>query len=76
MRSSKKERSSEIYQVKVTLKGSKPPIWRRFQVPSDVSLYDLHQVLQVVMGWEDYHLYQFIIGETYFSDPDLDNGWG
>ena len=40
----------DIYQMKVTLMDSKPPIWRRIQVPADITLAKLHQVLQVVMG--------------------------
>jgi hypothetical protein len=64
-----------VYQIKVTLKGSKPPIWRRIQVTSDISLYELHHILQVVMGWEDYHLHQFIIGGTYFGEPHPDYGF-
>ena len=50
-----------VYQFKVTLNGSKPPIWRRIQVRSDTTLYKLHRILQVVMGWSDYHLHQFVI---------------
>ena len=53
-----------IYQFKVTLKESHPPIWRRIQVP-DCTLGELHEVLQVVMGWEDCHLHQFVVrGES------------
>ncbi len=51
--------------AKVTLKGSKPPIWIRIQVTDDITLHHLHQILQVVMGWSDYHLHQFVIGGTY-----------
>ncbi len=61
-----------IYQLKVTLKGSKPPIWRRIQVLSDTRLGKLHRILQVVMGWSDYHLHQFIVGQTYYGVPDPD----
>ncbi len=64
-----------VYQIKVTLKGSKPPIWRRIQVTSDTSLYELHHILQVVMGWENYHLHQFTIGGTYFGEPHPDYGF-
>ena len=72
----RKKKSSEvpIYQVKVTLKGSKPPIWRRILVRSDVTLAELHDVLQAVMGWWDYHLHQFIVGEMYFGVPHPDYG--
>ncbi len=66
--------SVPIYQLKVTLKGSKPPIWRRIQVPSDTRLGKLHRILQVVMGWTDSHLHQFIVGQTYYGVPDPDFG--
>lgn len=59
-----------IYQIKVTLKDIRPPIWRRVQVPSNVSLNKLHRILQAVMPWADYHLHQFIIGGVYYGIPD------
>jgi hypothetical protein len=59
-----------VYQFKVTLKGASPPIWRRFQVTDDITLYRLHLVLQDVMGWLNYHLYQFTIGGLRYADPD------
>jgi hypothetical protein len=48
-----------VYQLKVTLRGSKPPIWRRFLIPADVPLKRLHDTLQAVMGWTNSHLHQF-----------------
>jgi hypothetical protein len=48
-----------IYQLKITLDGIKPPIWCRIQVRGDISLFKLHKIIQVAMGWEDYHLHQF-----------------
>ena len=59
------------YQLKVTLKGSKPPIWRRMQVTSDTTLVKLHRILQRVMGWEGSHLYQFVIGGIAYGDPGM-----
>ncbi|MBC7077590.1 MAG: plasmid pRiA4b ORF-3 family protein, partial [Synergistales bacterium] len=59
-----------IYQFKVTLKSIRPPIWRRFRVPNDITRYKLHLVLQEVMGWLNYHLYQFVIRGTRYGDPD------
>lgn len=59
-----------VYQFKVTLKHIHPPIWRRFQVTSDVTFYRLHLVLQAVMGWENCHLYQFVIQGIRSGDPD------
>jgi hypothetical protein len=66
--------TSDIYQIKVTLNESEPPIWRRFQVPGDVRLSRLHDVLQVVMGWTDSHLHQFKVGGTSFGIPDPEFG--
>jgi hypothetical protein len=63
---------TEIYQIKVTLRGIEPPIWRRVQVPGDMTLEELHDVLQTVMSWWDYHLHQYIIGETYYGVPHPD----
>jgi hypothetical protein len=61
-----------IYQIKVTLKNTKPPIWRRLLVRSDSTLGDLHAIIQAAMGWWDYHLHQFIVGETYYGQPHPD----
>jgi Plasmid pRiA4b ORF-3-like protein len=60
-----------VYQMKVTLKGTKPPIWRRLQVVSTTTLAQLHRVIQGVMGWEGYHLYQFVVGGLEYSDPKM-----
>jgi len=60
-----------VYQIKVTLQGSRPPIWRRMQVISDTTLAQLHRLLQCVMGWEDAHLYQFVVSGIRYGDPRL-----
>jgi len=65
---------AQVYQIKVTLDESKPPIWRRILVPGDVTLEKLHYILQVAMGWTNSHLHQFIVGETYYSEPHPDYG--
>ena len=64
--------NTSIYQIKVTLRDSKPPIWRRVLVPSDITLAKLHNILQAVMGWYDAHLHQFIVGGVYYGVPDPD----
>lgn len=62
----KSSKGSQIYQLKITLQGAKPPIWRRVQVPSNITLDQLHQVIQRAMGWYDGHLHEFeIYGESY-----------
>lgn len=50
-----------IYQIKVTLSGITPPVWRRIQIPTEYSFWDLHVAIQDAMGWLDYHLHLFDI---------------
>jgi len=63
-----------IYQVKITLIGSKPPIWRTVLVPSDLRLGAFHDVIQAVMGWTESHLHQFIANKIFYGVPDDDFG--
>ena len=63
--------SPRIYQLKVTLKHVKPPIWRRFQVRADISLDSLHGLLQDIMGWSNGHLHVFEVGQMQFGDCAL-----
>ncbi|PWC13416.1 plasmid pRiA4b ORF-3 family protein [Brenneria corticis] len=59
---------TRFYLLKVSLRGVKPAIWRRFVVPSSITLDRLHDVLQIVMGWEDNHLHQFSFGKKRFTE--------
>ena len=68
--------ADKIFQFKITLQHIEPVIWRRVQVPANLSFGDLHWVIQEVMGWENSHLHEFevlIPGETqktYIGIPD------
>jgi hypothetical protein len=61
--------TNQIYQIKVTLDDTHPPVWRRIQVPSNITLLKLHDILQIVMGWDDYHLHMFTIEGSIYGDP-------
>ena len=63
--------SSKIVQLKIRLLGVSPMIWRRVLVPATVSLRELHGVIQVVMGWEGYHLFLFDIRAVQYGSFDL-----
>jgi hypothetical protein len=68
---------NSVYQVKITLNGIKPPIWRRVQV-KDCTLAALHDIIQTCMSWDDYHLHVFEIGGEQFGLPDQwleSGGW-
>jgi len=62
--------STVIYELVVTLEDVQPPVWRRLQVPAEITLADLHRVLQVAMGWADTHLHQFVIAGELIGVPD------
>ncbi len=79
--SRKKPQAPGAYQIKITLRGSKPPIWRRVIVPGGIMLDELHTVIQIAMGWEDDHLHMFRIGGQIFTgvgpggyEPEMGNG--
>lgn len=65
-----KTANNAIYQLKVTLLGSKPPIWRRIQTPGSTTLARLHRIIQAAMGWEENHLHQFAAGDTVYGAPE------
>jgi hypothetical protein len=72
MSSKKKLSAAPVWQLKITLKDSSPPIWRRILVTGDTSLEKLHRILQLAMGWWDCHLHQFMIHGRDFGVPDLE----
>ena len=61
---------TRLFQLKITLRYSKPPIWRRVLVRADMPLDRLHHVIQIAMGWTNSHLHQFVLGRTYYGVPD------
>jgi Plasmid pRiA4b ORF-3-like protein len=62
--------SERLYQFKITLQESHPPIWRRIQV-RNCTLDKLHEHIQTAMGWTNSHLHHFRMGEQLYGDPDL-----
>lgn len=69
-RNARKMKTKEVYQLKVTLEYSKPPIWRRLLVTSDTSLADMHYIIQGAFGWKNCHLHQFQQGQEYYAQPN------
>lgn len=64
------KRTDTVFQIKMTLRGIDPPIWRRIQT-KDCTLEELHALIQVTMGWEFDHLYRFDIGGVEYADPGM-----
>jgi hypothetical protein len=63
-----------LYQLKITLRDSRPPIWRRIIVPANIKLSRLHDVLQTVMPWTNSHLHQFIVAGVFYGTLDGEGG--
>lgn len=59
-----------VYQVKVTLDGIRPAIWRRLLLPGSITLEGFHDVLQVAFGWTDSHLHDFEARGVHYGQPD------
>jgi len=59
-----------VYQFKITLVDSEPPIWRRIRV-KDCTLDSFHGHIQAAMGWQNCHLHQFDIEGRLYGDPEL-----
>ena len=63
----KDENLGRVYQLKISLIVSKPEIWRQILVSGDTTLAKLHNIIQELMGWEDDHLHEFIIGGVHYT---------
>uniref|UniRef100_A0A1S2L558 TnpR protein n=1 Tax=Anaerobacillus isosaccharinicus TaxID=1532552 RepID=A0A1S2L558_9BACI len=51
----------EAYELKVTLELEKYRVWRKVIVPSHFTFRNLHKIIQLVFGWQNYHLHDFYI---------------
>jgi hypothetical protein len=65
----------EIATVRIELRDSDPLIWRQVELPTSLSLKTLHDIIQVVMGWADRHLWEFTIDKQRYGVPAEDD-WG
>jgi hypothetical protein len=62
-----------IIRVSITLLDVDPAIWRRIELPASMTLEDLHGIIQILMGWADYHLHHFQLGASMYGVPSPDD---
>ena len=65
---------NEIATIRIELRHTDPLIWRQVEVPTSITLKVLHDIIQAVMGWFDYHLWEFTIGKQRYGLP-MDDEW-
>jgi hypothetical protein len=65
---------NEIATVRIELRHTDPSIWRQVEVPTSITLKVLHDIIQAVMGWFNYHLWEFTIGKQRYGLPMDDTG--
>lgn len=69
------EKGNEIATVRIELSYTEPLIWRQVEVPTSMTFLDLHHVIQIAMGWLDYHLWEFTIDKQSYG-LSMDEDWG
>ena len=65
---------TKIFQFKVTLKASKPQVYRTFLVEENITFHQFHEIIQKVMGWYNEHLYEFSLSSNCKITGDPDGG--
>jgi hypothetical protein len=67
--SRRRPRRGEVvtYRVRIDLDGTRPPLWRRLELASDLFLDQVHEIIQVAFGWTDSHLHQFGSGPGHYG---------
>lgn len=66
-----KVKKYKYYEIKVTLKGTYPLVWRRIQIPSNITFDKLSKIIQIAFGWSGYHLYEFEMGGDRYTQGTL-----
>lgn len=70
VRSTEPTATERILRTRVELRDVHPAIWRVVEVPANLSLFHMHDILQVLMGWHDYHVWAFEGKGRHFQDPN------
>ena len=72
----------KYYEIKVSIRDTHPPVWRRLQIPEGITFHELNAIIQLAFDWCGYHAYNFEVGATLHEEgvfielPELDDGWG
>lgn len=64
------------YVFKIVIENTHPPVWRRVMVPDRITFQELHEIIQVLFGWENCHLHEFSIPADHIRIDDTPESWG
>ncbi len=67
--------TTKIYQLKISIKSAKPPIWRRVLIEDDITYQGMHDLIQNLFDWYDGHLHEFIAGQRRYTNLEFDDGF-
>ena len=67
------ENTTKIYQLKILIKNSKPPIWRRALIEDDMTYSSLHHIIQDLFEWQESHLYEFVAEHKTYMDAEFED---
>jgi hypothetical protein len=70
-----KRKQPRVIEIYVGLEHTKPGVWRRLWVFDSLSMYQLHEIIQVAMGWMHSHLFMFRAPGVTITEPSPDNDW-
>lgn len=68
--------NDSIVRADIHITGIQPPIMRTLELPLDLNLAQVHEVLQASFGWTDSHLHQFDIGGLTYGAPEFGDAGG
>jgi thioredoxin-like negative regulator of GroEL len=66
------KRNEKFIQIMISLDGINPLIWRRLMISNSITFYELHKIIQTVMGWTDTHLHEFFVNGINIGQQDED----
>lgn len=64
--------ASAVYRLRIELRDTDPPVWRRVELAGSQNLAEVSRVFQLAMGWTDVHQHEFTIGDALYGDADAD----
>ncbi len=63
-------KTPKVFELTITLQDTSPLVWRKILAHEFIALDELHILIQITMGWENSHLYDFKINKKTYTDRE------